>query len=367
GAVTSTNIVLGAVGNSQLAAGAVTASKIASGQVVKSLNNLTDNVMLAAGPNITIAPNGNTLAISSTDSSRRAILGQLWTTTPQVGTNLGITTLAGNNLQTVISDGADVWVPDRISSVWRVRASDGKVLEQWTGVPGGNFILSAMGRIFVDDNSTNSLYMIDPSQPAGPVTTVASLPANPAGIAFDGSRIWTANKLDGSVSIITPGNSTPWSVQTVPGFSSPLGMLYDGNNIWITDLGDSKLKRLDSNGNVIQAVSVGNGPRKPFFDGNNIWVPNLDSSTITVVQASTGNILVTLSGNGLSGPFGMAFDGKRVLIANLTGDSVSLWKVADFTPLGSFPTGTGSSPLDVASDGLNFWVSLNGKGQLLRF
>ena len=44
----------------------VTAPKIAAGQVVKSLNNLTDNVTLAAGSNITITPSGNTLTISST-------------------------------------------------------------------------------------------------------------------------------------------------------------------------------------------------------------------------------------------------------------------------------------------------------------
>jgi hypothetical protein len=342
-------------------------NNITSGTVVKGLNGLTDNVTLAAGNNVTITPSGNTLTISSADSSRRAVLGQWWTTTPHVDTNLGITNLAGNNLQTVISDGADVWVPDFIDSVWRVRASDGKVMEQWTGVPRGNFILSAMGRIFVDDVSTNSLCMIDPSQPAGPVTTVASLPTNPAGIAFDGSRIWIANKLDASVSIITPGATLPWTVQTIPGFGSPLGMLYDGNNIWVTDLGDNKLKKLDSSGNVIQAISVGNGPRKPFFDGINIWVPNFGSNTITVVNAATGNVVNTLSGNGLNGPFGMAFDGKRVLVANFNGDSVSLWKLTDLVPLGSYSTGVGSRPLDVACDGLNFWVSLNGSGKLLRF
>jgi len=45
--------------------GAVTASKILTGQVVKSINSLKDDVLLAAGSNISITPNGNTLTISS--------------------------------------------------------------------------------------------------------------------------------------------------------------------------------------------------------------------------------------------------------------------------------------------------------------
>ncbi|HMN25864.1 MAG TPA: hypothetical protein PKE38_15275 [Ignavibacteriaceae bacterium] len=43
----------------------LTAAKIADGQVVKSLNNLKDNVTLVAGTNITITPSGNNLTINA--------------------------------------------------------------------------------------------------------------------------------------------------------------------------------------------------------------------------------------------------------------------------------------------------------------
>ncbi|MBI3867456.1 MAG: hypothetical protein HY299_02910 [Verrucomicrobia bacterium] len=62
---TSANAVApNAVGNAGLGANAVTAAKIASGEVVKSVNNLHDNVSLAAGANITITANGNTLTLA---------------------------------------------------------------------------------------------------------------------------------------------------------------------------------------------------------------------------------------------------------------------------------------------------------------
>jgi hypothetical protein len=45
---------------------AAVASSVANGTAVKSLNNLKDNVTLAAGPNVTLTPNGNTITIGST-------------------------------------------------------------------------------------------------------------------------------------------------------------------------------------------------------------------------------------------------------------------------------------------------------------
>lgn len=75
----------------------------------------------------------------------------------------------------------------------------------------------------------------------------------------------------------------------------------------------------------------------------------------------------TLTGNGLDDPFSAAFDGQRVLVANYTSNSVSLWRAADLTPLGSFSIGAGTGPTGVCSDGVNFWVTLNTADQLARF
>jgi hypothetical protein len=68
-AVTSSKVANGAIGTAKLADNAVTFSKIATGQVVTSLNSLTDNVVLAAGSNITITPSGNTLTIATPTNS----------------------------------------------------------------------------------------------------------------------------------------------------------------------------------------------------------------------------------------------------------------------------------------------------------
>lgn len=81
----ATVIAPSAVTNAKIANNAVTAAKIASSEVVKSINNLKDNVTLAAGTNITITPVGSTLTIASTGGG--GIQNQ---TTLQTGANFNI-------------------------------------------------------------------------------------------------------------------------------------------------------------------------------------------------------------------------------------------------------------------------------------
>ena len=304
-------------------------------------------------------------------SSRRAALGQWWTGTPQFGTGLGVTPV-GPSPFFCGSDGADIWVgsavPESSGIVTRVRASDGKLLGSWVDAIGAQGVLSAMGRIFVVGTSPSgyNLYMIDPTQPPGPVTLLASnLGPDPSGIAFDGSRIWTANL--GSVSIVTPGATLPWPVTTVGGFGTMVGALYDGTDVWVTDYSAGNLLRLDSNGAVQQTVAVGQRPEVAVFDGANIWVPNFLSDTVSVVQASTGTVLATLAVPPGSRPTTAAFDGQRVLVTHYGSSAVSLWNAADLTPLGTFSTGADTRPIGACSDGLNFWMVLNGTSQLARF
>ena len=70
------------VGNAALQTSAVTADKVASAQVVKSLNNLKDDVVLAAGENIVLTTNGNSLQVSASSLSTAWRLAGNMGTTP---------------------------------------------------------------------------------------------------------------------------------------------------------------------------------------------------------------------------------------------------------------------------------------------
>jgi len=232
-------------------------------------------------------------------------------------------------------------------------------------------VLVARGLVYVSaQTDPGHIFVIDPSQPPGIVTTLSNALADaPKGITTDGQFIWTANF--SSVSKVNPANGT--SLTLTAGFATPHDILFDGTNLWVTDadIGNAGMvRRLDSSGAVVQNVTVGAIPERPVFDGSNIWVPNRAGQSVSVVRARDGIVLATLTGNGLNGPLEAAFDGQRVLVTNSNGESVSMWNAADLTPLGSFSAGAGTSPIAACSDGINFWITLvtpNDTGQLARF
>jgi hypothetical protein len=297
-------------------------------------------------------------------SSRRAALGQWWTTTDASAT--GRTALPGSSTGPCVSDGTDVWVssyPD--GNVSRVRASDGRLLGTWTGAPFSWALLSAMGRIFVSGNDTpGRVYMIDPASDPGAAVLIADkLGDNSIALAFDGSRLWAAGFH--SVSILTPAPTAPWAVTTVTdGFATPASMIFDGSSIWVAD-DTNGLLRVDATGHVTQTVPVGTAPHGMTFDGANLWVPNTGDDSISVVRVDIGAVIATLTGNGVAEPVATAFDGQRMLVVNANDGSVSLFRAADLAPLGVVHNLAGG----VCSDGLNFWLPTvqNGAPVLQRF
>src|SRR6185369_15827736 len=92
-------------------------------------------------------------------SSRRAALQQFWNIENE--DSLGLTTV-GSAPTYVQSDGADLWVlTSGSATVARVRASDGKLLETWSGGSGESGVLCAMGKVFITGyGSPGKLYQI---------------------------------------------------------------------------------------------------------------------------------------------------------------------------------------------------------------
>lgn len=174
--------------------------------------------------------------------SRRAAL-EHWAT-PQSITPEAMTTV-GQFPSGLQSDGANVWVANNGSdTVSRVRASDGKLLETWTGAVSATAVLVAQGRIYVAGGLSGKLYRIDPKQPAGAVTVIASNLGAPISLTWDGVFIWTVSYITGSVCKVNPETGTSQTFATVSG---PRYILFDGVSIWVDAFsnGNAKLYKLN--------------------------------------------------------------------------------------------------------------------------
>jgi hypothetical protein len=292
--------------------------------------------------------------------SRRAALGQWWTTSDFYGVN---GTPLGSYPGLPACDGTDVWVPVRPESVARVRGSDGQILATWSGVTGTRAALVAMGFVFVmgDDASRGEdLYVIDPRLPAGPISPIRSHLLSSGQMTFDGAKLWTVNS-DGTLSNFGAGNG--FGENVVPGSVGGQFIFFDGKNLWAPSRDDTSLLRLDLNGNVLQTVSV--SASQVAFDGANLWLTSVGGNSVSIVQASTGTVLTVLTGNGMTSPYFVAFDGRRMMVSSVFAPyAASLWDAASLEALGSVNfAGNGG----VCSDGLNFWIARQGYNDLARF
>jgi hypothetical protein len=175
--------------------------------------------------------------------SQRAVTKKWWT--PQDESSLTLTNV-GTSTYLAEFDGTDLWVANNgPSSVMRIRPSDGKVLDTWTGASNPTSLLAAMGRIFIPGVLVpGRLYMIDPTQPAGAVTTLTeNLGDYPQGIAFDGERILVTNPTGGRVSLWKAADLTPLGFVSTGADTGPYGACSDGLNFWITLGSTHKLAR----------------------------------------------------------------------------------------------------------------------------
>jgi hypothetical protein len=299
--------------------------------------------------------------------SRRAALNQWWTLTDQ-GALRSVSFNPGSSLHDIVCDGQDLWVSEENGNVFRVRASDGKLLGTWTGATGARGLIAAAGRIFIAGTlgsiNPGKIYVINPEAAPGPVTVFENdIGASANEITFDGANLWTAN-VTGSISRINVGTGIDSTFTS--GFATPVNILWDGTSLWVND---GQVKRVDpTNASVLETIPV-TGISNMRFDGTNLWLSGYNTDTVTIVRATgalRGTVLATLTGNGLHSPYGMAFDGERMLVCNTFG-SVSLFKAADFTPLGNVSTGATSDTRFACSDGVNFWVIRYSTRDIVRF
>jgi hypothetical protein len=314
--------------------------------------------------------------------SRRAALQEWWT--PQVEDAIKPVGGSSQHLYVgVVSDGESLWAADSLAGeVCRRGITNMGTINIHVQAVGATGIISAAGRIFVTGamgaSTSGKVYYFHPQAPDGgehlAYVFADSIGINPVDITCDGTYLWTADvgAVGGNGSVSRIRLSDAQDATFTAGFVQPSDILWDGANLWVADSGDNRLKRVDTaNGAVLQSIAIGDA-RSLMFDGTNIWVSDFGGDTVRVVRAGgglRGTVLATLTGNGMDGPNGIAFDGERVLVCNTVNKSLSLFKATDFTPLGHVFT-PNYTPYKACSDGLSFFIScqrFDGGGSLLRF
>ncbi len=193
-----------------------------------------------------------------------------------------------------------------------------------------------------------------PAGPQGPVgQTGATGPAGPPGASLNPLQIallrwYPALQTGGRVAVAGVPNK----------------LAFDGTNIWVTELVapaglPGVVQKISvSTGVAGPPITVGINPYGIAFDGESVWVANGSDNTVQRIPVATATPGPPIS-VGLA-PDGLAFDGANIWVANQLGNSVQKIPVSTGVPGG--PIAVGVAPIALAFDGTSIWVTNAGDG-----
>ena len=330
---------------------AITAAKIAPGQLVKSLNGLSDNVALAAGPNVSLATNANKLTISAAGGG--ATGG--WTTTGNSGTDPTVNFLGTTDGQPLILQANNVGINTNnpqatlhvAGTVLATQfAGDGSGLTNLqtalatpftfmtllcpTSNAGYAYGVAVAGHYAYLANGPDGLRVYDVSLPAQPVSvggvSATQLPGSPSSVTVSGHLAFlTVDDGLAIVDITTPSQPTVLAHIAIAG-GYARGVAVSGNYayvaantaLWIYDVSDprnpAKVSQVNLTYNANGVAVSGNfaylandldglriynvaNPAKPTSVAHVVPPANTSASSVAV----SGNLAYLASGDiGLS-------------------------------------------------------------------
>src|SRR5262249_22938897 len=124
------------------------------------------------------------------------------------------------------------------------------------------------GSLWVVSTADNSVYRVDPKT----FDLVASISVGhgPSAIAVRSEAVWVSNGLDGTVMLIRPGSNSVASVTQVG--RGPNGIAVGAGGVWVANEFAGTLTRLDSSGQVMRTIHVGNRPGDLAVAGRTVYL-----------------------------------------------------------------------------------------------
>jgi YVTN family beta-propeller protein len=194
----------------------------------------------------------------------------------------------------------------------------------------------------------------------------------PDGLALsaDGSRLYVANNLGDSVSIVD--TTTGATLHTTPVGHNPytVALSSDGKTAYVSNWGGKTVSVVDAQTGATRGeIAVGTHPSALILDPSNgrLYVANTDSDNVSVIDTATNGVLQTIELAPYPGakvgasPNAFALAGTRLYVANAGDNDVAVvdipsGNVAGLIPTAWYPTGIALSP-----DGGTLYVA-NAKG-----
>ena len=167
-------------------------------------------------------------------------------------------------------------------------------------------------RLYVTDSNQNRVFVVNPKTSSatgmisvgmGPAASALCVPTTTCGTTKAARRLFVANRLGGTLSVIDPELDASVAVSaTIPVGNEPTALELTSRRLYVANFGDDTVSVLTPSANTpTYTIAVGDGPRDLAVMGSRVFVANYNSSDITVISdvatAPTVVATVTVPGN----------------------------------------------------------------------
>lgn len=183
----------------------------------------------------------------------------------------------------------------------------------------------------------------------------------PRAMEFDGERVWVANWLDNTITILDALDGS--LVRTLEGrgvvAQRPVALRWDGTHMWIAYWQDNLVYRVNAAGQLEHVLGYTEGIQQPvalLFDGAHIWIVNQGrgQNAGSVTKVVTRNLRLFGSYPVGRFPTAITWDGDKIWVANGVDDTVTVLDATSGRFLRNIQVK--DTPITLAYDGVNVWV-----------
>jgi YVTN family beta-propeller protein/autotransporter-associated beta strand protein len=207
---------------------------------------------------------------------------------------------------------------------------------------------------YVPNTGSNNVTVIETISGTvlGPPIGVGTHPLTTAAMP-DGTRVYVANLISGTVSVIDLATGTTGTPITVGTHPFGMAILPDGRKLYVANLGSASVSVIDTATNTVVTTIATAQPGGVAVspDGSRVYVTNnVGAGTVSVIDPATDTVIGSPIAVG-NGPAGIAVtpNGQRLYVSNFGGGSVSvvspaLGSIIATIPVAGSPVGTAISP-----------------------
>jgi hypothetical protein len=294
------------------AAGAVGAGQLPGAHTIK--------VCAAAGPfwpTMTLALRGMTAWIACKEQSR---VIRVNTKTGKVAKSVRL----GSPAIAVVSGYASIWALDSSGTLYRLKASSGKVVRRLDlPVRAAYNIWIGGGSVWVADDQGAMVVRVSPR--TNRVVARLRVGDGPADMAFRGGTAWVVNHRDRVLSEIDLSTNRSRQLKILSG-EAPERMVWSRGSLWITGRGTDLLKVDPADGSLEATIEIGASGIDVVAGGGNLWVPTRSAAVdpsgfptmdaLKRVSASSGAVSTSVRATGRVDVHGLAARSGFVWIAD---------------------------------------------------